>query len=257
MTTKQVVRKEVGAVAVPGLEELQKEAGFIEVRQELMSIPRLQLGQAMSDTVQAGLGKVGEFVSKVKGKNYGSSVKIIPILVSESAALMEKGTKKLICKSNDTKTNTNGVPCVKCPHKQYWGNWDNGSPECKTSIDVVCIVEDEFDMPQILSFRKTSFKAGKALLNLTKYDKYKVPFGSQYTIKSAVSTKDDHKFYVIEDSMTKEQLTEQQLANILPMAKKLLDMKKQGRIKHEDEGAEEPIYEGGDPMPEGDLPDGI
>ncbi len=237
MTTKAVAKKGPQAVGLAAeLGELQEAGGFIEVRKELITIPRLQLGQALSDGVQAGLGKAGEFLSKVKGKNYGATVKIIPILVSESAALLDKKTNKLICRSDNLSTNTDGVACTKCPHGQYWNDWsgDEG-PQCRTSIDVVCIVNDEMEMPQVLSFRKTSYKAGKALLNLIMHDKFKVPFGSQYTLKSAAATKDDWKYFIIEESPAKEQLTEALIKQVIPIAKQLLDMKKQGRIKHEEE----------------------
>lgn len=235
---KDVAVKEQISGVVAALNDLQMDGGFVEVRKELIRIPRLQLGQALSDTVQAGLGKQGEFLSKVKGTNYGMSVKIIPILVSESAAFMPKGTKKLVCRSDNLITNTEGVPCKQCPHGQYWNSWDSNKgegPECRTSIDVVCIVNDEYDMPQVISFRKTSFKAGKALLNLIMHDKYRVPFGSQYELKSTMATKDEYKFFVIEDSIQRTQLTEDQLGKIIPIAKQMLEMKKQGRLQHEDD----------------------
>ncbi len=252
---KEVAVKEASPLAISGLADLQSDGGFVSVRKELIKIPRLQLGQAMSDAVQAGVGKAGEFISSVKVQNYGTSVKIIPILISESAALMEKNTKKVLCTSSDLIHNKEGKSCKECPYGQYWNDWNMPEPpQCKTSIDVVCIVNDEFDMPQVLSFRKMSFKAGKALVNLTMHDKYKVPFGSQYELKSRLDTKDDYKFYVIEDSISKQDLTEEQLAKVIPIARQMLDMKKQGRITHEDEGEqpqEQAPIEYGDTLPEG------
>lgn len=233
----KVAKVEPKAVGIPqDIQDLARMTGFVDVRKELISIPRLQLGQFMSDPVKAGLGKAGDFMSKVKGKNYGKSVKIIPILISESAALIDDKTSELVCRSENLHTNTDGVSCVKCPNGQYWADWSEGKqPKCRTSIDVVCIVNDEFEMPQVLSFRKTSYKAGKALLNLVMHDKYKVPFGSCYTLNSAQATKDSYEYFVIKESIDKAELTEQELAKIIPIARQMIEMKKQGRLAHESE----------------------
>ena len=251
--TKEVAVKDSNQALMADIANVTKEFGaFVNVRKELIRIPRLQLQQAMSPMVQSGGAKAGDFGCKVSAKNYGDTVTIIPLIIGESASLMNDPKKlkeagvdeslipatnsQVLCRTNDLLVNMNGQKCVECPYGTYWNDWgtsDNKKiPLCHSSIDVLCIVNDEI-VPQVLSFRKTSSKAGKNLLNFTMHDKYGVPFGSSYKLKSKIAPNDQYRFYTIDDYMERVILTEEKIIEILPIAKRMLELNKQGQLEHE------------------------
>lgn len=217
--------------------------GSVEVRRELIRIPRLKLNNALSDAVKGGLGKPGDFSCVVSGVSFGPSVTFVPLIVTESAALLDKETSTLICSSRDMVTNKNGQKCARCPHGQYWNDWSNGKiPECKTSIDMIVLVKSP-ELPggqevMQISFRKTSHTAGRKLLNLIVRDPRGVLFGSAYTIhgKEETNAKRKQTYYAI-DSLKIERtpLSMEMLQEVLPYARKMKEIKDAGRIAEDED----------------------
>jgi len=220
--------------------------GLVTVRKELLKIPRIKLTQKMSN-VCGDLAKEGEFASEVLGVNYGETVTIIPLCIGESASFMEKGKNTATCWSKNLLANTDGVLCKDCPHGEYWNDWDSHTPECKTSIDIICLVKNatidgaiSLD-PIEINFRKMNFKAGRSIVNMVTRDKYGVPFGSSYKLSSKMATKDIHTFAVISDVVEKAELDAGEVRVIIPIARDFLEMKKRGMVEVEAEIVEEAV----------------
>ncbi len=233
------------------LQDLKTEAaGSVRVRKKLLKIPQLKLGNALSDAVKGKMSDLGDFSCFVTGVNYGPSVKLIVLDVSESASLMTDKGNELLCSTRDLVTNREGVPCKQCPHDQYWDDWGTKVtkkiPKCKTSIDMIVLalhpseaITAESAGPASMmriAFRKTNNPAGKKLLNLLAYDNRGVPFGSSYTIFSKEESRDGNDYFVVDAKrMNKTPLTMDELKLIAPIVRGLIDAKKSGDIEVDEE----------------------
>ena len=258
-----MTKKETAVAVTAGndLAEFKELAGDMEglvtVRSDLLKIPRLKLTQKMSN-VYGELAKEGDFASEVLGINYGDAVSIIPISVSESASLMDTEAATVVCYSRDLLKNTEGDLCTACPHKEYWNDWSTHTPNCKLSIDVVCLVKTDAGIshdPVEINFRKMNYKAGRSIINMIMRDKYGVPFGSSYKLVSKQATKDQYKFALISDVVEKTQLEAEEIKGIIPIAKNFLDMKKRGMVQVESEVAKPETSDANPPAaPADDFP---
>lgn len=239
---KALVQKEPANLQIANLQ--QEFAGAVNVRSSLLKIPYLKLNNAMSDAVGGELGKVGEFACMTRGINYGPTVTIIPLVVFESASLLEKDTGAILCSSQDLVTNRDGVPCAQCPMGEYWNDWgtkkERKVPKCKAAINMIVVtpVNLSSEGRMMLSFRKTSHPAGRALLNLIASDPLKIPFGTKYTITSNSQYNAEKKktYHVIDSAkIVKTPLNEEELQKVIPIARQTLEMKRAGRIVEDEE----------------------
>ncbi len=249
------------ALAELDLRKMQGEfEGSVQVRKELIKIPRLKINNAMSDSFQAGLGELGEFSCNTHGLVLGKKIKIYPLIVSESASYLDKQTSEIICMSRDMVHNLNGILCRKCPHGEYWNDWGNKAnpktPACKSSIDMIVALKHpetgDFTVMQ-LSFRKTSYPAGRTIVNLIVGDPRKLPFGRGYTISGRVGKNEKLKkdyWYIDEKAIEKEVTALDDLKRIYPLASQILQLKKAGRIVEEsDVDDEATVDESKGPIP--------
>lgn len=230
--------------AALAIQNLQNEfAGCIDVRPEMIKLPRLKLDNPLSDAVKGGLSKPGDFSCFIRGTNYGNTVTIIPLIISQSASYLDKDTSALICSSADLLVNRSGQPCKKCPYNEYWNGWGTKenpkTPKCKSSLDMVVMV-NPFEEKTImgLSFRKSNYKAGKALFNLLLGDPRKIPFGRKYTITSKMETMkrgvQTYEYFVVNpNKIIAQALTDEELQVVLPVAREMLTLRNSGKIQHE------------------------
>lgn len=211
---------------------------FVQVRQEIRKIPRLKLGQAMSPAVASGFARPGDFFIELTGQNLGSEVRFIPVLIRESASLVNQAGQK-ICGTRNLITNENGEKCSQCPHNAYWKDWGTKenpkTPACKASFDVLGLIEG-VDIPVVFSFRKESYKAGKVLVDYTSYDPMRVPFGTVYTLKSALKPKDSFRFHIVDHTNIERQTIPQDvLQKLLPEIRSIVSMSKARDVVVEEE----------------------
>lgn len=219
------------------LQELNSEfgdlSGLVQVRREILKTPRLKLVQKMTKGI-TGLAVEGDFFCALNGTNYGKSVTIIPLFVKESAALMAEDSDIPICYSPDLIKNKDGILCQKCPHNCYWNDWGTPEnkivPECKTSIDVICLVGENKEC-MVMSFRKTSHPAGRALINFIANNKIPVPFSASYTLVSKPDSAKGKDFVKVSDTIERHQLTESQIREIIPIAKRIKELEKAGALQ--------------------------
>lgn len=214
---------------------------LVQVRKELQKIPRLKLNNPLSDAVKGGLGKPGDFTCSTLGMNYGSSVTMIPIIITESASLLDKSTSEVKCSTKDLIKNNQGVLCRLCPHGEYWNDWGTRAvlkiPNCKTSLDMIIVLVDQktqkilIENPMQINFRKNNHKAGRALLNFVTNDPSKISFGRKYTLYSREESKDKHDYFVIHSKKIEyAPLTMDEMKSIVPIAKQFIEWKKAGEM---------------------------
>jgi hypothetical protein len=232
----------------------------VQVRGELIKIPRIKLNNAMSDATQGGLGKIGDFTCQVRGVNFGPVLKFYPLLLSESASFLNKDTSEIICMSRDLIKNRDGKLCRNCPHGEYWNDWgtksDPKTPACKASIDMIVALRNpetnDWTVMQ-LSFRKTSYPAGRAIVNLIAGDPRRIPFGRAYSIVGRLARNEKIKkdyWHFDANSIEKEITTLEDLREIYPIAKQMMEMKRAGKIDNDfsDDG-DESVEAGEDKIP--------
>ncbi len=242
MSKAAIVKAESNAVSTEILGLQNEFSNAISVRKDLIKIPKLKLENALSEGFKGGLADQGEFTCVVKGINFGKSVDIIPLTISESASLLHPKTGELLCSSRDLIRNQDGVLCQKCPHNNYWNDWGTTDkqkiPECKNSIDMIVLVDPVFSADEFLiaqfSLRKNNFKAGKALVNLISGDPRKIPFGRKYTITSKLSSSNNNEYFIVDANKIKTTaLTDEELMKIVPIARNILQLKSSGRVQTE------------------------
>ncbi len=226
------------AAMLTALTEFREQAGsLVNVRKELLRVPRVALTQGSSKSVKAGLRMPGLFECSVKGVEFGKTVTIIPILVWEDASLMPKGAQAPICSTDNMVRNREGALCRSCPHGEYWGDWGTKDkkrvPGCKTSINILCLVGDAHEVVE-MNFRKNNSPAGRSLLNLIANDVRRVPFGSQYTLGSKDKTSVEFgTFKAIDENVKQEALSVETLKEILPTVKQVVEFHKSGRLERD------------------------
>jgi hypothetical protein len=230
------------AITEQQLQDLQNEfQSATNIRRELIKIPRLKLGNALSESVQAGYAKSGEFSLNINNMNLGTAITIIPLITYENASLMNQAGQ-VVCSTRDLVTSEEGNPCATCIHDEYWNNWgtkeDRKVPKCKLSINIIAIfmVEGESsintDNIAEINFRKNNYKAGKALVNFIVHDKSRLPFGTKYTLSSMTETNMNKQTYHIIDPNKVElnPCTQEEINQIIPTARKILQFRKANNI---------------------------
>lgn len=233
--SKQLQHKQE-SVDLSVLDDFRSEfSDAIKVRKELLRIPRLKLVQTSSPAFKQRQAEEGEFFCEQSGELFGKEVTITPLIMSESSSFIAKDGM-LVCFSPDMITNKDGILCKNCPHGEYWNDWGTKespkNPECKASIDVICLVNDNL-MPHVFSFRKMSHKTGKVLFNMMAHDIKRIPFGSRYTIKSEKEKRENFEYMIVSKAIKKEALAEDEILKIVPIARQMLDYKRKGAIEVE------------------------
>lgn len=140
----------------------------MDIPNDKLIIPRINLLQAMSEAVQERGHKQGTFHNSVSDCNYGDAVTIIPIKINFGALYIAQN-EGMKCKSLDGVTNMFGNPCAQCPFGVYYkGEWKDGKPpKCSETIDMLCVDTTNREAA-ILTFKNTSYKEGRRILTTLK-----------------------------------------------------------------------------------------
>jgi len=227
-------------------------SGMMQVRSNLIKHPKIKLANALSDSFKKGIAKLGEFASTEMGKNFGNSLTIIPLLIKESSSLLDKDTSNITCSSRDLIKNMNGVPCMRCPHGQYWNDWSKLNsqgkaipPGCKLSIDMMVLVYDLetgkiLQTPMQMNFRKSNHKAGKEIINKVAYHPSRIPFMQRFTLSSIEGQSGPHDFFMIDAKKVKNSDVKQsELEDLAPVIKHILQLHKNDSLDLSDDEIDE------------------
>jgi len=234
------IKAENAIVQFQELRDIQSEfQGSVNIRRELIKIPRLKLNNPLSESVQGGLAKPGDFTINVRNENYGETVTIFPLYTDEATSYLDKAGN-VICSSFDLINSQDGHKCNACPHKQYWNDWGTKEhrkiPDCKLSINIIALIikaGEPIDLTNIaeINLRKNNYKAGKELINLIVHDPLQIPFGTKYTLHSRQDKKDKWVYHVIDPHRIEtERATQDEIRLVIEAARKVLEWKKQNKL---------------------------
>lgn len=244
MTNKQIQKKESNALSVLN-EDMLKELGdisatAISVREDSVRYPKLNLIQALSKPFKAGQAQLKHFYCDMKSKDYGENPTLIPLYIQQSAGWYDKDQEKLVCSSEDTYKNQDGVSCQSCPHGNYWNDWDGARakglkrPKCSLAFNVYFLVKEEDGtidgVPMQFSFRVISYKAGQSLLNKIRMHPHGIPCLFGYKLK--VETEKQGNFFIKEGGEIKVELTNEDLNIVIPVFKKINEMIRDRKIEN-------------------------
>jgi len=150
--------------------------GFDDMDQDDLIIPFAKLMQPLSPEVQDDEhpAKVGDLVNSLTGHVYGKELKFVPIIFQKRRInfrdIDEGGG--IVCGSNNSKLPDMGdilsQRCMGCEHSQWVGD---DPPACNLMYTFPSIVLGKVESENKLvaiSFGKTSFKAGKRLVNIAR-----------------------------------------------------------------------------------------
>ncbi len=184
------------STAVPTVQAQVPTHGALD--QSDITIPRLQLLQALSDAVSEDLGKQGEFMNSVTSENYGKEVLFIPLISRESEIIKGKALfedRALKCRSSN-RIEGIGEPggyCPECPNAKFGD--DNEAPKCSDQyVYLAYVVGSDDDLPVAVILSKTGLKEARIFNTLLKggfnaVAKGKKPaFGTVYSL-SAIKKK--------------------------------------------------------------------
>ena len=169
---------------------------------EDMRLPRIALIQAMSPTAQDGTHKVGALVNTLTQEELTAPVVIIPCFVFKNVIKWKPRSEGggIIYRT------TNITEEVK---KDLMWVGDQ-KPVATAFINAVCLVEGQGDMPMIVSFCNTSYKAGQDLATLTTLKKPSWKYSYELSAKKVTNTKGTfHVFNVKLGKPVSEELMKQ------------------------------------------------
>lgn len=228
----------------------------INVDPSVIKVPRLRLIQKMSEVAGQGDIKLGDFYSSLLGKNFSNTIQIIPIMATQTSSLMFKAGKPprampvgddpkdgtVICKTSNLVKSDSGHECAKCPYNEFHSAWGKKSPPaCKLSFDIIALVSkagsDEWTRePVIFSLRKTSYKAGKELINQIARSPKKIPFSQSYTLKSETAMNLVKQQYFIVSSMVENKpVAEDLMMAIYPTARQVIEAYRRRKVQFTEE----------------------
>lgn len=145
---------------------------------EDMVLPELKLCQSVTDEVQEGLAKAGQYILTTTQEVFSPPLQVLLIFHSKGRALFPndaKGTGHLeMCLSNDALMGTRYGDCEECPHKEWptdeelKQNPNKTAPACSLQHNFVVLLPQG---PAVVRFGRTSFKNAKKFLTAFKWSK--------------------------------------------------------------------------------------
>lgn len=132
-------------------------------------LPRWQLTQALSEAVQNGESTPGKIRHSITSEEY-EKLKVICLASSITRVMFDPDNRGggPLCMSTDGITGNVHGSCQKCTNKDFTRDEDNKSvaPPCSKVYNFLVIKETDINkntMPTILSFTKSSSKAGQKI----------------------------------------------------------------------------------------------
>jgi len=167
---------EIAGVKATSLVSTQFEAPVEEVvgTQNIdtsdLVLPELKLCQSMSDEVQEGIAKAGQYVLSTTNEVFDPPLQVLVVFHSKGRCLFPKdaaGSGHLeVCLSKDALTGTTYGDCADCAHKEWpteaqkTQQWK--SPHCSEQNNFVVLLPQG---PAVIRFARTSFKNSKKFLS--------------------------------------------------------------------------------------------
>lgn len=226
------------SVEIEGISQAEIEAlnaGIIgQAKTSDIELPAIRLAQGISDSVADGLAKAGEFVNSLTDENYGSEFEFVFAYFFYGQAFAVKEPKFFgattadIIPSNWPHKDA-GKPFVESDDyednfKRLVNNgereWGSG-PGFSTTYNFIGFRPGEHDLPERLSFMRSSTPAAKKLLTLFRLDR--AMWNSPYKITCKKGESDKGNYFVAEVSKIKETTAPEDIKAAIELAKTLRD----------------------------------
>jgi len=182
-------KKEVAKAATTDVAVHTKPRGFDDEDPSDLMLPRIELLQSMSPTVQNGLGKAGELVNQISKTPLPTDV-FVPIA-------MHRKFIKWIPRNEGggIEYQTSDPKDPRVIQDTKWGS--NGEkPSCTKYLNFLVLLEGS-TLPIILSFAMTSFQAGRKLYTMAKMAGGDV-WEKKYKLHSVSKTNNMGTFFVFD-----------------------------------------------------------
>lgn len=197
--------------------------GTENVRNETILIPKILLMQGLSKQVAEEKAQMGDFLNSLSNKVIGTGrekakedLKVVPIKMFESWVIFEKIEQK----KGEAKLEWKGIEPLTAANAD-WALEDedeNGVPIRRDrALNFYVLLQSELDdpraLPYLLSFRRTSYNAGRKLsTHFAQCRKAGVPPARDVFVLSATKESNDHgTFYVWDANPADEKITDEQL----------------------------------------------
>jgi len=192
---------------------VKPQSGFIPglegVEPDMLVIPRIKLVQKMSIEVDEYDIKPGSLINSMtkdvltEFKKDGTAIEIIPVLSGRSRIYFAPiGTEGqgILCRSYDGRVGQGepGGSCITCKYSKWL---KDEAPACTDLINVFCIVRGyDLPIPIVASFGRTSYGAGKQLVNFFYMDAQREqmpPWNFVYELGVKAVTNEKGSFYIL------------------------------------------------------------
>lgn len=188
---KDLVQKEEGAIALRISGNKNLPAGFDDVEEGDIKMPRLTIAQGLSQLCIDGKIKMGELYNSLTKEIYGASVDFIPLFMFKSRAQfdIERG---LVMMSRDNETVTMGIDeyaqYIDRPVEEVPGSEWEGDQAPKFSVVYnfpILLTDKPAQFPISLSLMRTAVKAAKELLSMARFSGEDM-FARVYTVHTKI-----------------------------------------------------------------------
>jgi len=221
---KDLEIKKEGAIIPRISGERNMPAGFDEIEEGDIKLPRLSILQGLSEVVIDGKAKMGQLGNSLTKEIYGDEVDFIPLFMFKTRARfdVERG---LVMMSRDNKTVTMAID----EFAEYLGKpieevpgaaWDGDQPPSFSVVYnfPVLLVGKLNQFPVSLSLMRTAVKTAKELLSMARFSGEDM-FARVYTLRSEI-TKGEKGTYAVPIIDFKRRCEDEEYA----VAKKFFDM---------------------------------
>lgn len=179
---KEVAKKE--EVQTPAMLGGQGVLGAIDPKD--LILPRIELGQAMSPSVQDGKNKAGEIYNSITNEAIEAPIHVIPVK-------NEKNFIRWVPRSEGGGMvyRTDDPQDKRVLEDTKWGT-DGSKPLCTAYLNFLCLIKGQ-EMPLVLSFKDTSYKVGRKLLTMMAMNGGAI---RSYVLGSASTTNNFGTFFI-------------------------------------------------------------
>lgn len=140
-------------------------AGNLDFDTSELVIPRIRLAQGLTQEVQEGTAKAGQFL--ITGLPPMDTITVIPGFFARRRLFANAETQEIQCRSADSIVGV-GIPggvCEECPNSKWTGSQEEKNrkgPVCTFMFSYIVFIV-EWETLGILDFKKTSLNAGKVV----------------------------------------------------------------------------------------------
>jgi hypothetical protein len=209
-TKKEQAVKEKTAQATEKKSVVKKEeAGKLQKSQEMngrgfenfgtddLIIPYAKLMQPLSPEVEDEIAKPGDIINSLNKENFGTELTFIPLIFQKKRIkwIGREAGGGIDCQSLNSRYPSIGKLYASLCRECQFSKWskEGEAPECTEFLDFPAMTEE--GQLIVVSFCKTSYKAGKQLVNTARFSGGDL-FSKKYTLTTKKEKNDKGTYFV-------------------------------------------------------------